>query len=338
MVDLVELRVKVSQDGADDAADEVEDAAQSGTEQGGGGLSEGLTPEAPEQGGEGLTEGLIPETDGLMDSISGIGEQISGSVSGIGGAAGGGISSGISGILGSMSTAVMGILGGIAAIAGILLSMEPIQKMLSAFMKIIQAFFLPLAKVIIKLLSPVMKALIKLLPKWLSFWQDPIGNIKKAVKFIWNALKQVPSAIISILSKLPSMIWDFLKEGFNIISDAIGNLPSSIASAIKGALSPEPPSDEEIEEDIEDKGRDLVGKGTNYIEVDPVPDKVEGRARGQNVDTREFKVPKRWIRWLDREAQRRGTSREQVVVNMDPDQRELYGIKVKDPNTETGGR
>ena len=287
MADLGELLVKVRSEGADDTAQEVQDAAQQGTEDGGDGLLSGL-----------LGDGLGGITEGL---------------------GGGG---GISGLLGSMSGLMAGILGGIGAILGVLLTMEPIQKMLSSFMKIIQAFFLPLAKAVIKVMTPVMKALMKLLPKWLSFWSDPIGNIKKALKFVWDALKSIVPGLISGLFSLPSMIWSLFKSGLSSLFDLGGSAGT--------------PGDEKVEG--RSRGIGVGGQDSSFTTYDPVPSRVEARTRGIGVDTREFRVPNNVLRDLRRMTTMENPNIVDVVVDMDPDQRELYGIKVMDPNNEVGGR
>lgn len=178
-------------------------------------------------------------------------------------AAGGGAIKGIMDMIMGMSTKMLAMVAGIGAIVGILLTMEPIQKLLSAFMKIIQAFFTPLAMMLITLLSPVLRFLVKLLPLWFEFFRDPVGMIKKGLselpallsklgQWIWDALGSVGEWLWSQLGKVGEWIadglmsfgnwlWGHIKGGINFITklpgrigDWLMKLPGMIADAIGG--------------------------------------------------------------------------------------------------------
>ena len=94
-------------------------------------------------------EEMQSEEGGMMNMVSG-GQQDGGG----------------DGMIGQLMNPLMGMFAGIMAIAGILLSMEPIQKMLSAFMKVVQAFFIPVASMLMSLFAPVMKYLLQFLADW----------------------------------------------------------------------------------------------------------------------------------------------------------------------------
>lgn len=150
--------------------------------------ADGKVPQAPQGDGEG---------DGAMPG---------------GGDQGGGFLQGILDGIMSMSASQLAMLGALGAIAGLLLSMEPIQQMLKGFMKIFQAFMIPLAMMLLKLMKPIMAWLIDLLPAWLDFWKDPIGNLWALVEgigeFIWNAITGLPG----LIAKAIASIWEGTKE------------------------------------------------------------------------------------------------------------------------------
>ena len=217
------IKVKVEQDGVEETNEQLQDLE--------GGEGELIQPSG---GGEVQEEGGGTVGDmfgGLMESIS------------------------------SMSMTTLGILAGLGAIVGILASMEPIQAMMSAFMNVVQAFFLPLAMMLVNLLSPVLRAMIKLLPKWMAFFDDPVGNIIEGLRWVWQQMKRIPQLIIqrfseylsawknlgsvfwNALKQLGSWIWSRIKSGINFIKQLpsriwsfMKQIPGAIVNGLRGVL------------------------------------------------------------------------------------------------------
>ncbi len=93
------------------------------------------------------------------------------------GAGGGGVIGSLLAAVGGLGKSLLAILAVLGSIAGVLLSLEPIQKLLEGFFKVVQAFFMPLAVMLLQLLSPVLNFLIQLLPIWYKVIQE-LRNIK----------------------------------------------------------------------------------------------------------------------------------------------------------------
>lgn len=169
------------------------------------------------------------EQEGAEDAMEGLSDSFSAEIpegDGGQGGGGGGVMGGLMSAIGGLSAAMTAAVAGIGAVLGVLLSMEPIQKMLKGFLKIAQAFLAPMAKMLIKLLAPVMKKLIQLLPMWFEFWSDPIGKIQEALDWVNENVEKIPGLIGSALTWLGGKLLAGLKE-----------VPGLMFSLLKGYLS-----------------------------------------------------------------------------------------------------
>lgn len=53
-----------------------------------------------------------------------------------------------------------------------------------------------------------------------SFFRDPVGTLKKALQFVWDAITSLPSKIWNFMKQLPKLIGDAIKGSLNFASRA----------------------------------------------------------------------------------------------------------------------
>lgn len=157
-------------------------------------------------------------------------------------------------MLGGLQETLMGLskiqlamLGAIGVVAGVLLSMEPIQEMMKGFLKVFQLFMLPLAKLLLRLFAPIMRMMLKVLPYWLKFFEDPVAGLIGIGEWLWEQIKKIPRMLLSLIemylkiwTKIGEILWGALKtlggwlwDKIQKFRDWLFELPSRIWEFIK---------------------------------------------------------------------------------------------------------
>lgn len=227
--ELGEITVSVTAEGTEDAAQEAAEASAGGG--GGGGAGGG--------GGMGAVPMEPPDISGLMPRDEGGGQDQDS-----GGGDGGG--AGIASALGEVVSA----LGPLAVIAGLLLSLEPIQAALSTVLGIVEGLLAPFLLLGLRLLSPVLRLLVEAIPLLMSFLDDPAGALLGLGEFIVGAITDLPGLIWDFMTDLPGLIatafmtavsWftdlpGALAEALKFAAAKVGDVVSELADAIKDAL------------------------------------------------------------------------------------------------------
>ena len=211
---------------------------------------------------QGLDDAL-GEIDGASAN-AGKGASVGSGTGAAGKGAVGGLLGSMLSVLTTLSTTVLAVLGVVAVVAGLLLSMEPIQKMLEGLFKIAQAFLAPVAQMLLKLFAPVLKFLVKLLPVWMEFMNNfqkmienplmlllsPLVGIMAGIAAVktlfpeqfkkvrntlengWSRLTSYLQNQVNELVNLPGKIWNFVKQLPKQIWGFMSQLPQKIANKI----------------------------------------------------------------------------------------------------------
>ncbi len=106
---------------------------------------------------------------------------------------------------------------------------------LKMIVDILMLFLKPIADLLMVMLRPLILFLLKLAVLWIKFWQDPIGNIKKAVEGLFSTAtgavgkaKEVAGAVVENAVETAQNILNTIKQAFEgtpfgeIIDEAVG--------------------------------------------------------------------------------------------------------------------
>lgn len=103
-----------------------------------------------------------------------------------------------------------GLIGGLLSQA-----IGPLLDTLDPILKILQAFLAPLATLLLRLLSPVLRFLIQLLPAWMWF----IDNLPGLIQGVIDWVMALPGRVWDFMADLPGMIWTAIEAGAGWIAD-----------------------------------------------------------------------------------------------------------------------
>ncbi len=120
------------------------------------------------------------------------------------------------------------------ALAGALISaLGPLLNILDPIHKLLQAFLAPIAVIFLRLMQPVLRGLIQLIPLWfglMDFWLNAIDKVGQ-----W--LNGLPARIWNFMSSLPGMIWNAISSGASWLANGANKIGSKVWSKIKGGAS-----------------------------------------------------------------------------------------------------